>query len=368
MIPHNRPNIGEEEKNAVMDCLQKNILTSGEIVAKFEDEFSRYIGMNSTATSSGTHSLHLALLALGINNGDEVILPTFTCPTVALPILYQNAKPNFCDIDKDFNLSVDYLKKTCTDNTKAIIVPHMFGYPAKIKEIKEFCEERSIFLIEDCAQSIGSEYDHKKVGTFGDVSCFSFYATKVISSIKGGMVCTKNNEILDNLNQVIFSDDPSADKLSTLKEDDLNIDCKSKPMYNYHMSDVEAAVGRVQLNKIDSIISDRRKIAKNYINGLENCDLPLEDDIRRHIYMRFVIETKKNNQDLVKDLNRRQISSTIIHAPLLHQRNLFRPYAQDQIFPMAESKIKRMLSIPIFPSMSNEQLEYVINNINYCLK
>lgn len=368
MIPHNMPNNGADEINAVIECLQNNTLTSGEIVGKFEMEFSKYLGMNSIATSSGTHSLHLSLLALGIKCGDEVIIPTLTCPTVALPILYQNAKPQFCDVGDDFNISVEYLETMCVENTKALIVPHMFGYPAKLNEIREFCDDHNIYLVEDCAQSIGAEYNNKKVGTFGDISCFSFYATKMISSIKGGMVCTNDSVILENLNQLIFLDDHKNEDLKNHNNFCSSLNRKLPAIYKYSMSDIEAAFGRVQLNKLDSILSARRKIAKCYINELENCDVTLEDNVRKHAYMRFVIETGQCNSNLVKELTCRQISSTIIHAPLLHQRRLFGTYAHGQIFPNAETKIEKMLSLPIFPSMSADQLDYVITNLNNILK
>lgn len=367
MIPHNKPTIGFEEIESVILALKNNTLTSGEIVRRFENDFSKFIGLPAIATSSGTHAIHLALLSLGINQSDEVIVPTYTCPSVVLPILYQQAKPKFADIDEDFNISLNDLNKLVTKKTKALIVPHMFGFPAKIEEIKEFCDDKSIFLIEDCAQSIGSTYDNKLTGTFGDVSCYSFYATKMITSIKGGMVCTNDAELHEKLNSFLFSEKPQSEMLSNITENDISCSLDTKITYSYNMSDIEAAVGSVQLKKLEGFIKIRRKIANYYRERLENCILPFEDDRRKHVYMRFVIRTDKNNFRVLKKMNERSVSSTIIHAPLLHKRTLFKKYAVNQQFPCAEKMIEKLLSLPIYPSMTETDLEYTVKTLNEIL-
>ena len=186
IISHNKPTIGAEEIKAAADCIGNLELTMGTKVKEFEKAFTKYVGVNSVATSSGTSALHLALIATGISRNDEVIVPSYTCIAVALPVLYQQARPILADVRDDYNISVEDIKSKITDKTKAVIVPHMFGYPADLKEIKELCEEYNLYLVEDCAQAIGALYNGKKVGTIGDISIFSFYATKMITTIQGG--------------------------------------------------------------------------------------------------------------------------------------------------------------------------------------
>ena len=155
--------------------------------------------------------------SLGIADKDEVILPSYTCLAVALPVLYQQARPVLADVGSDFNISVDDIRKKITDKTKAVIVPHMFGYPADLDEIRELCDDKNIYLIEDCAQSISAEYKGEKVGTLGDISIFSFYATKIISTIQGGMVCTKNSDWIQTIKDLRYHDQRSEEHTSELQ-------------------------------------------------------------------------------------------------------------------------------------------------------
>ena len=178
MIPHNKPTIGSEEIQAVARALQNLELTIGTTVKEFEGAFSKFIGVGFAATSSGTAALHLALIVLGVQKDDEVILPSYTCIAVALPVLYQQGKPILADITDDYNISVEDIRKKITDKTKAVILPHIFGYPADLDEIKELCEKNDIYLIEDCAQASGATYHGKKLEVLATFQSLVFMPQK----------------------------------------------------------------------------------------------------------------------------------------------------------------------------------------------
>jgi perosamine synthetase len=354
-IAHNKPTIGHEEIKAVVSTLANLELTLGTKVEAFEKDFSKYIGINSVATSSGTSALHLALSAIGISKNDEVILPSYTCIAVALPILYQQAKPILADVKDDYNISVEEIEEKITDRTKAVIVPHMFGYPADLNEIKELCEENGIYLVEDCAQSIGALYDNKKVGGIGDISVFSFYATKMMTTIKGGMVCTNNPDWIQTIKDLRYHD-----QCRLFEDDDLRI------KYSYMMSDIEAVIGIVQLNKLDDFINRRIRIAELYKNGLSDNRVmhPVQSNIKKPVYSRYVIRTPYNPSTIIEKLKENNIICERMHIPPLHRRALLKQFNKGTQFEKTEEIINSAISLPIYPSLSDEDVEHVIDVFN----
>lgn len=357
-IAHNKPTIGYEEIQIVADALSNLELTLGTKVKTFEKDFTKYIGINSVATSSGTSALHLALNALGISTNDEVILPSYTCIAVALPILYQQAKPILADIKDDYNISVEDIKGKITDRTKAVIVPHMFGYPADINEIKKLCEENSIYLVEDCAQSIGALYHNKKVGTIGDISVFSFYATKMITTIKGGMVCTDNSDWVQTIRDLRYHD-----QCHLFEDNDPRI------KYSYMMSDVEAAMGSVQLKKLDDFIKRRRIIAELYRNGLSDDVIhPVETDSKKHVYSRYVVRTPHAPSKIIDELRGHNIICERMHMPPLHRRALLKKYNENTKFEKTDVIMNSAISLPIYPSLSDDEVDRVIDVFNNVLR
>lgn len=355
LIPHNQPEIGDEEIKNVVETLRNLELTVGTKIKEFESDFSRYIGRSAIATSSGTSALHLALIALGISENDEVILPAYTCVTVPLPVLYQRARPILADIDDDFNISVEDIKNKITDKSKAVIVPHMFGYPADMDEIGELCVENDLYLIEDCCQSIGSEYKKSKVGSIGDISVFSFYATKVITSIQGGMVCSDNpewNSTIEDLRE--------PDQYRSMEEE---LDDRLK--YRYTMSDVEAAMGIVQLNKLNDFINRRRKIATIYRSILaDTVKSPVENSDKKHIYSRYVVKTPYISSKIIEELKKYNIMCTVMHIPPLHKRSILNKYNTNQKFPKTDEIVNSSISLPIYVSLSDEEVMYVADTLN----
>jgi len=353
-IPHNKPTIGKEEIHAVSRLMEKTELTMGERVIEFEKKFSKFIGLPSAAVSSGTAALHLALIALDVGEQDEVILPSYTCASVGMPILYLKARPVFGDLGEDYNILPEEIKKRITEKTKAVIVPHMFGYPADIEKIKEICEDRGIFLIEDCAQSIGALYKNKKVGTFGDVSIFSFYSTKMITSIQGGMISSGDAGLVEDIKDIRFPD------MRYFEGD-------KKIRYSYMMSDISAAVGIVQLAKLNSFAKKRRKIASIYRENIENVIHPEEESNKKHVFSRYVIRTKKDPEILIEKMKNEGITCERMHVPPLHVRNVFNQ--GDRISLKRTEKIARSaLSLPIFPSLTDRDAVEISGKLNMVIR
>ncbi len=233
MIPHSRPTISKEDVSSVADNLIGGQIASGKETALFEKEMSEYIGaLGGVATNSGTNALHLALKAIGVKMGDEVVLPSYVCASVLSAVNYTGATPVLADIEsRGYNIDPESVEKKISKKTKAIIVPHMFGAPANLGKLLAL----GVPIIEDCAQSVGAEYIGKRVGSFGDLSVFSFYATKVLTTGQGGMVLTNSQKLLENL-------------ANLTKYDELEEYCIA---YNYELADFSAALGRNQLRRLD---------------------------------------------------------------------------------------------------------------------
>lgn len=343
MIEHSRPTIGIEERRAVVGVLKSKYLAEGEVVNKFEEEFSNYIGgKGGIATSTGTLALHLALLSLGTERGDEVIAPSYTCRSVLNAILYSGAKPVLCDVNKeDYNISFDEVKKKINKRTKAIIIPYMFGCPVEVDRFKDL----GAYIIEDCAHSIGAEIKGKRVGSFGDLSIFSFEGTKYIVTGEGGMVVANSTSLLK--------------KLKRLKEPN-SVDYKIK--YTYRMANLQAAIGRVQLTKLNYFIKRRRMIARIYTKSFSNLDieLPKESPRGSHIFHRYMIKIRSDINDFMKRCYKKGVKVKQPVKPFsLHQ--YLKLSKRD--FPNTEYIMKSAVSIPIYPSLTDKEIKLIITII-----
>ena len=267
VIPIHVPAIGEEEINEVVKVLRSRILvrTYGEETLTFERELARYFGVkHAIATNTGTSALHAALAALGIGPGDEVIVSPIGFITATTCVLYQNAIPVFADVDPDTGMmDPDDVKRKVTDRTKAVIPIHLAGHPADLDPIREVAEEKGIFLVEDAAQAIGAEYKGRRVGTIGDVGCFSLHQSKVITTGEGGFVLTNDDELAEKIFSIAnFGrpvNEPHAYRYVYMG-------------YNYRMSEVAAAIGLMQLRKIDQFIKKRRENAEYLTKELSDLD------------------------------------------------------------------------------------------------
>ena len=339
VIPHSMPCLEEGEIKEVIKVLKSKQIAQGKKVEEFEEKLAKYIGVKyAAALNSGTSALFLSLIALGVKKGDEVIIPTYTCSALLNSILYVGAKPVICDInEKDFNISFDEIKKKINKKTKVIIVPHMFGNPADIEEILKL----GVSVIEDCAQAIGAEYKNIKVGNFGKLSIFSFYATKVMTTGEGGAVVSNNERLIK-----IVKD---------LREYDKKYSYKLR--FNFKMTDIQAAIGIVQLGKLEEFIRKRREIAQKYLVNLKNKKviLPVEEKLKKNIYYRFIVRTDKLEDKIRKFRKKGIISERPIFIPL-HR------YLKIKGFPVAEKIFKTAVSIPIYPGLNKKNIDFIINS------
>jgi len=339
LIPHSRPSLGKEEIKKVTEVITSGEIAQGKLVKKFEEKITQFVGIKGgVATSSGTAALHLALLSLGIKRGDEVILPSYLCTAPLNAINYVGAKPILCDInDYNYNISFADAKIRITKKTKAIVVPHLFGFPAEIDRFLTL----GIPIIEDCAQIIGARYKGKMVGSFGTISIFSFYATKMLTCGEGGMLLSNSEKILSVARDLRDYDE---------KENYLI-------RYNYKMTDLQAALGLVQLDKLSFFIRRRKEIAKKYTLAFQKCnfELPYGQDEQEPVFYRYVVKTKGNLEKYLVLLNREGI---ICRRPIykpLHQ------YLRLSDFPNTKKAWNTALSIPIYPSLSDSEIRKIIS-------
>ena len=338
-IPHSKPTLGPEEIQAVSNVISSGYVAQGAVVEKFERSFADYFDIrHAVATNSGTSALHLVLLALGVGPGDEVIIPSYVCSALLNAVNYTGAKPVLADIHPDsFNLDAADVKKRINDRTRAVIVPHLFGMAADLDPLQEL----DIPLIEDCAQAVGAEYKKRAVGSFGIAAVYSFYATKVITTGEGGMVVSDSKDIVD--------------RIRDLKSYDQKEDYRIR--YNYKMTDVQAALGLSQLNRLDTIIRRRRAIADQYTGSFEGLDIDLPADNSGHIFFRYVLGLNMNCLPWIRHLARKGVvGERPIYLPLHRQLNR-------EDCPMSEIAWNHSLSIPIYPSLTDDEVTRIIDAV-----
>jgi len=345
IIPHSKPTIGQDDVEAVSKTLTSGCLAQGENVKEFENQIARFIGVkHAAACSSGTAALHLALLSLKVNNKDEIIMPSYVCSSPYLATVHAGAKPKIVDIDsKDLNICARTAKKHIGFKTKAIIAPHMFGNPAELDELLNL----GVPIIEDCAQALGAEYNKKRVGSLGDLSVFSFYATKMITTGEGGMVLTNNSEYH---HRIIEARDYDKKPLTPVK-------------YNYKMTDFQAALGLSQLEKLHGFVSRRRKIARHYASQLADyvLETPPEYTHKTTVYYRYVVMVDK------LDVIQREVRE----KGVICEKPVWRPLHKDMLnikCPNSEYAQSHALSIPLYPSLSEEEVEHVARTLKDAFK
>lgn len=360
MIPLIKPITDDQEARNVMEVLNSGILANGEWVNRFEDEFAKYIGTEyAVATSNGTVALDIALKALNIEAGSEVIVPDFTFIATANAALFQNAKPIFADIDeRTYKIDPEDVLSKITAKTKAIIGVHLFGHPFDVRAIKEICEDHHLFLIEDCAQAHGAEYNGQRVGSFGDVGCFSFYATKNMTTGEGGMVTTDNEELKQRLG-LIINHGQSQKYLHTSLG------------YNYRMTNLQAAIGVAQLQKLDNF-NARRISNAGYLNAhlsIPGLITPFKANNVKHVYHQYVIKIKDgfpaSRDKLIDYLAQKGIGSAIHYPYPIHKQPLYKSLGyQDGQCKNADEASRTVLSLPVFPGLTDQDREYICDQIN----
>ena len=358
-IPVARPVIGPDEVSAVSDVLKSGMLAQGERVAEFEQKFALYCGTaQAVAVNNGTAALHAALLASHVGPGDEVIVPAFSFIATATAVSMCGAKPVFADVDEQtFNIRPDQVNERITHKTKAVIGVHLFGQPFDVEPVAAICEEKNLALIEDAAQAHGAVYHGAKVGNFGRAGCFSFYATKNMITGEGGMVTT--------------SDKPTADRLRLL----INHGQSEKYLhtvlgYNYRMTDIAAAIGIVQLKKLDKFNLRRRKNAEYYSANLaaKGLVVPKLADNIQHVYHQYVVRLTDQfplSRSAFMDRLKAKGIGSAVHYPIpIHRQPLYAPVTEPDPCPVATRLSETVLSLPVHPSLDTKDLAFVCETVN----
>ncbi len=355
-VPIAQPSLGDEEKNAVLAVLASGMIAQGPVTAAFEEEFATYCGVpHAVATSNGTTALHAALLSAGIGPGDEVIVPAFTFFATASSVSMCGAVPAFADVDPATATidPADILAKV-TEKTKAVIGVHLYGQPCDAAAVRKICENEDLIFIEDAAQAHGAAYRGKKTGSLGDLACFSFYATKNLATGEGGMVTTASDEYDKRLRRLI-NHGQSEKYLHT------------ELGYNYRMTDINAALGRVQLARLDGFNRRRQENAAYYGANIKapGLILPAVSPGRTHVWHQYSLRVTGKfpllRDEFMAYLRERGIGCAV-HYPVALSRQPF--YAGASPCPVAEALAASVLSIPVHPNVTDEARAYICETIN----
>ncbi|MEG6616323.1 DegT/DnrJ/EryC1/StrS family aminotransferase [Peptococcaceae bacterium 1198_IL3148] len=357
MIPIVEPQLGIEEQQEIIKVLNSKMLASGKWVEQFQDSFADYLNIRyAVATSSGTTALHAALDALQISKGDKVLTTPFSFVASANAILYCGATPIFVDIDPlTYNISPAALAETIKEHpdAKAILVVHIFGQPAEMETICRLAKANNLLLIEDCAQAHGAVYQGQRVGTFGDVAAFSFYPTKNMTCGEGGMVTTNNEEVARRVRMLI-----NHGQSKRYYHDMLG--------YNFRMTNLHAAIGLVQLKKLDGFNKKRIDNAHYYYQNINNDQviLPYQAKEAQHVYHQFTVQCDERDNFMNYLINKG--IGCAIHYPIAipRQKLYVQKFNYQQTWPVAERLCNNCLSIPVHPGLTTEQLHYIVEAVN----
>ena len=353
MISIAKPLMGEEEKRAVLEVLDSGMLAHGPRVKAFEEAFAAMCGVKyAVATSSGTTALHTALLAHDIGTGDEVITTPFTFIATANSVLFTGARPVFVDIDpRTFNIDATQIEAAITPHTKAIMPVHLFGLMADMGAIMDIAQRHNLVVIEDACQAHGAEYHGQKSGSFG-TGTFSLYPTKNITSAEGGMVTTNDPEIAQLSREIHHHGMGKQYHHHRLG-------------FNFHMTDVHAAIGIEQLKKLDRFNAARAANAKFYDEHLQGVVTPFVPDGYRHIYHQYTVRVPDGKRDALRDyLKEHEIGSGVYYPLPIHKQPYYQELGYDLTLPEAERAAQEVLSLPVHPALSQEDLETVVSAIN----
>ncbi len=363
-IPVSQPFLDKIETEYVLSALADGAISGlyGQYIDKFEENFSNYSDCSyGIATNSGTSALHLALASLGIADKDEVLVSSFTNMATFFAVLYQGARPIPIDIEMDtWNINPALIAEKINDNTKAILVVHIYGHPVDMDPILSIAKNCGLYVIEDCAEAHGALYEGRKVGSLGDVGCFSFYANKIITTGEGGMLTTNNAEIVNK-----------ARSLKSLAFGTSNKFMHEDIGFGYRMTNIQAAIGCAQLEKIDEIIDKKRKIACYYnekLKDIAGLQLPIEKNYARNVYWMYHIVL---NEEFGFQ---REVFMKKLKDYGIETREAFIPYNMQEIFirrgwvngdecPIANYVAKNGFYIPSSPLLNKKELEYIISKI-----
>ena len=364
-ITISEPELNGNEKKYVNQALDNGWISSkGDFILEFEKQFAEYCNQSyGIATSNGTTALHLALLALGIGEEDEVIVPDLTFVATANVVRYCGAKPVFIDVHPDYwGMNPEKIEEKVTPRTKAIIPVHLYGHPCDMDPIIALAKKHNLKIIEDCAEAHGALYKDKKVGSFGDISCFSFYGNKILTTGEGGMCVTGDKEY--------------ADKMKIVRDHGMNPKKQywyDQIGYNYRMTNIQAAIGLAQFEQIEDFLKRRKQIASYYTKGMKKLEelgkislYPNMDWAEPVCWMySFVIQEKASisRDDLRHELRDYNIDS----RPFFHPMHHLPMYKEQCTYPTSESLSKQGINIPTSVSLTQGDQDFIIEHINSIL-
>ncbi|MCW4016834.1 MAG: DegT/DnrJ/EryC1/StrS family aminotransferase [Candidatus Bathyarchaeota archaeon] len=356
-IPIAKPNLGKEELAAMKEVLESGILVSGPKTRLFEKQYAEYVGVkHAVAVTNGTVSLDVALKALDIGPGDEVITSAFSFIASGNCILFQNAKPVFADIDpKTFNIDPQEVAEKITSKTKAVIPVHLFGQPANMGALKEIAQDNKIAVVEDAAQAHGATYKEQKAGSLGDMGCFSFYATKNITQGEGGVITTDNQKL--------------ADKARLLRSHGESQKYHHEILgYNYRMTEFCAAIGLAQLKKLDGFNEKRIENAQLLSNGirkLQGLTVPYVMKDVKHVFHQYVIRVEDNcsldRNELAESLTENGVGVAVHYPVPIYRQPIYQALGyKETLCPNTEEACKKVLSLPVHPLVDKKGIEQIL--------
>lgn len=355
-IPINKPMTGEEEQKAVAVVLASGKLVNssyegGEQVRAFERKVRGLLGAKHVvAVNSGTAALHTALMALGVREGDEVVVPSLTFVATANVVLACGAKPVFADVKGDYNMDPESFRRAVTKKTKAVIPVHVYGYPADMDEIREVAEASSIRVIEDAAESLGATYKGKQTGTLSSAGCFSLYASKVVTSGEGGAISTDDDELAERVRLVRNHGQVHGYDTKHLG-------------FNYRLPEMSAAVASVQMDRLPGFLEKRAENAKylsERVRAVDGVAFTQSAADRTHVYYLYTVRLKGNRDRVMKAMNAAGVGAAVYwHLPV-HRTPLYVELGYGNLdLPNTEDAVSHVLSLPVHPGLSEADLERV---------
>ncbi len=368
LIRINQPIIGKEEIDAATEVLKSGFLTEksgmGPRVLEFEKDFARYVGAkHAVAVNSGTAALHAAVLVAGVKSGDEVIVPSFTFHATAEVVLLAGGEPVFADIDPDtYNISAETVEAVMTRNTKVIMPVHLYGLPVDLDPLKKLARERGVTLIEDAAQAHGAEYNGSKIGSIGDMTCFSFYAGKNMTTGEGGIITTNDDDYSERLRMIRSHGEQRPYWPTTVGN-------------NYRMTELLAAIGVAQLKKLPSFLERRRKNAQwlgEKIGVLGKVVPPKEPEGRKHAWYLYTLRLHGGNagkrNKVIEKLRSRNIEAAVYYESPLHMLPLYRERSTARRpLPETEKACRQVFSLPVHPKLVEAELQHIFETLKRVL-
>lgn len=356
MIPVYQPFFSGREKEYVNQCLDSTWISSkGEFIGRFESGFLDFIdARHATTVCNGTVAIHLALVALGIGPGDEIIVPTLTYIASVNTIIQAGAKPVFVDsLEQSWQIDPEDVRRKITPNTKAIMVVHLYGLPCDMDAITAVCEQYNLFLVEDCAEAFGSRYKGKHVGTFGDVATFSFFGNKTITTGEGGMVVAKDKHVIEKAYHL------KNQGVSAVREY-----WHDEMAYNYRMTNVCAAIGLAQLENASGIIAKKRQIAEWYHAGLSDLPLKTHNELVNTEHSFWMCSIMLDNAFFRDPLRGYLKQAGVETRPVFFPAHTMPHCATQESFPVAESLSARGINLPSYPGLSRHDCDLIIDTIH----